>query len=186
MGTSDSLTFPAASWESEYLEDTSLRQTVLDYYDREHASLLRYVIFLGVDPETAREIVQDCFLKLHEHLRAGSDTSQLRAWLYRVAHNLARNARASASATKTSPLVDLSPSAEPQSLEITPEQELLERERLRRLRRSIDGLSVAQRECLVLRSQGLKYREIAQVLNLSVSAVAENVQRALSRLKDLQ
>ena len=61
----------------------------------------------------------------------------------------------------------------------------LERERLRRLREGINKLSQAQRECLVLRSQGLKYREIATVLSLSVSTVGENVQRGLEKLKDL-
>jgi len=39
--------------------------------------------------------------------------------------------------------------------------------------------------CLVLRSQGLKYREIAEALNLSVSTVGENVQRGLEKLKEL-
>jgi RNA polymerase sigma-70 factor (ECF subfamily) len=46
-------------------------------------------------------------------------------------------------------------------------------------------LSPAQRSCLVLRAQGLKYREVAEALNLSVSTVAENVQRGLERLKEL-
>jgi len=45
-------------------------------------------------------------------------------------------------------------------------------------------LSAAQKDCLILRAQGLKYREIADVLKLSVSTVAENVQRGLDRLKE--
>ena len=50
---------------------------------------------------------------------------------------------------------------------------------------AMQELSAAQRECLVLRAQGLKYREIAEALNLSVSTVGENVQRGLDRLKGL-
>jgi RNA polymerase sigma-70 factor (ECF subfamily) len=49
----------------------------------------------------------------------------------------------------------------------------------------MQGLSAAQRECLVLRSQGLKYREIADVLNVSTSTVGENIQRGLERLKEV-
>jgi DNA-directed RNA polymerase specialized sigma24 family protein len=37
----------------------------------------------------------------------------------------------------------------------------------------------------MLRAQGLKYREIAEALNLSVSTVGENVQRGLERLKEM-
>jgi RNA polymerase sigma-70 factor (ECF subfamily) len=129
----------------DYLEDTSALRLVLEYYDREHAALVRYLCFLNVNPETAKEIVQDCFVKLHEHLQAGGDAGNLRAWLYRVAHNLARNSQLSARARKTE----------------------------------------AQRQAILLRSQGLKYREIAQALSLSISTVAENVQRGMDMLRKI-
>ena len=67
----------------------------------------------------------------------------------------------------------------------SPEQELLEQERMTRLRRAMDDLSTAQKEALVLRAEGLKYREIAEVLNVSVSTVGENVQRGLEKLKEI-
>ena len=65
------------------------------------------------------------------------------------------------------------------------EQELLAEERNRLVRDAIGGLSAAQRDCLVLRAQGFKYREIAEVLNLSVSTVGENIQRGLEKVKEL-
>ncbi len=52
-------------------------------------------------------------------------------------------------------------------------------------RRRSKTLSPAQRDCLALRTRGLKYREIGEVLNLSVSTVGENVQRGLEKLKEL-
>jgi RNA polymerase sigma-70 factor (ECF subfamily) len=61
----------------------------------------------------------------------------------------------------------------------------LNRERDDKLREAISVLSAPQRECLVLRAQGMKYREIAAVLDLSISAVGENVQRGLEKLKGL-
>ncbi len=108
MDPADILTLPGAAWEAEYLEDTSLRRLTLEFYDREHAAIARYLSFLGVDVETAREIVQETFLKLHEHLLKGGEQHNLRAWLYRVAHNLARNAQAAFSASKTDSLPDVS------------------------------------------------------------------------------
>ncbi len=169
--------------EAEYLEDTSVRRLVLEHYDREHVAIRRYVSFLGVDPETGREIAQESFLKLHEHLLAGGDRTNLRAWLYRVAHNLARNSQTAFRASKVDPLPDAAAGELRAGCE-TAEEELLAAERNNRLQRAINGLSAAQKECLVLRTQGLKYREIAEVLKLSVSTVAENVQRGLEKLKE--
>src|SRR5579875_535876 len=86
MQRADSLALPAAAWSSEYLEDTSLRRLVMEHYDQEHVSLLRYLNCLGLDADSAREVVQESFLKLHEHLLRGGDRTNLRSWLYRVAH----------------------------------------------------------------------------------------------------
>ena len=180
MDPADILALPRATLEAEYLEDVSLRRLVLEHYDQEQIPLRRYLAFLGLDDDTARELVQESFLKLHEHLLAGGDRRNLRAWLYRVAHNLARNAQSAAHVSKTDPLPDVM-SSKAASIE----DELLERERLERLRNALGQLSAAQRECLALRAQGFKYREIADVLNISVSTVGENIQRGLERLKEL-
>lgn len=178
------LALPRTTWEAQYLEDTSLRRLVLEYYDREHVAIRRYLLFLSVNPETAQEIVQESFLKLHEHLLANGDRTNLRAWLYRVAHNLGRNAQMASHSVRTDSL-EVDAARERSATAPSPEEELLEQERMTRLRRAMDDLSTAQKECLVLRAEGLKYREIAEVLNVSVSTVGENVQRGLERLKEI-
>jgi RNA polymerase sigma-70 factor (ECF subfamily) len=149
------LALPSAAWKVENLDDAGHHQVVLEHYDQEQLSLRRYLVFIGIDGETAQEIVQESFLRLHEHLLRGGDRAHLRAWLY------------------------------PASKAASAEEELLERERLSRFRQAMDRLSIAQRDCLVLRAQGLKYREIAEALELSVSTVGENIQRGLERLKEL-
>jgi RNA polymerase sigma-70 factor (ECF subfamily) len=185
MDTVDLLAFPTPGCEAEYLEDTSVRRIVVELYDREQQPLSRYLYFLGIDSETCREIVQESFLKLHQHLVARGDRNNLRAWLYKVAHNLARNTQTAASARKTEVLPDLSRAATLSATDISVEDTLMERERLLALRKGMEQLTPAQRECLVLRAQGFKYREIADLLSLSVSTVGENIQRGLKTLKDL-
>jgi RNA polymerase sigma-70 factor (ECF subfamily) len=176
---------PRVASDADYLEDTSSLRLVLEYYDREHSALVRYLCFLNMNPETAKEIVQDCFIKLHEHLSSGGDSSNLRAWLYRVAHNLARNSQLSARSRKTESLTDSTTHREPVAAEQSAEDRMLEAEKLERLRAGMTQLPESQRQALVLRSQGLKYREIAQALGLSTSTVAENVQRGMDALKKI-
>lgn len=185
MERADLLPLHAATWEGQYVNDPSRVQLVLEHYDQEQVRLRRYVAFLGVDTETAREIVQESFLRLHEHLLRGGEQTHLRGWLYRVAHNLARNAQSAFHSKKTDSLADSTPTGDFAAGEATAEEELLARERVMRFRSAMQELSAAQRECLVLRAQGLKYREIAEALDLSVSTVGENVQRGLERLKEL-
>ncbi len=185
MQSGDVIALRVAGWGTEYLEDTSHRRLVLEYYDREQLPLRRYLLCLGVDQENCREILQETFLRLHQHLLAGGDQTNLRAWLFRVAHNLARNSQTAFHASRTGPLADAMTAGELASGGASVEDELLAKERTVRLHRAMQELSAAQRECLVLRSQGLKYREIAGVLNLSTSTVGENIQRGLERLKDV-
>ena len=185
MNPAKTLSFVGTAWDDDCLADSGLRQLVLEHYDREQQSLLRYLVFLGIDADTAGEIVQDSFLKLQEHLLAGGDRSHPRAWLYRVAHNLARNVQTSSRSRKTSSLADLTLVADPIAPTASAEEDLIAKERTERLARAMASLKAAQKNCLVLRAQGLKYREIAETLNLSVSTVAENVQRGLESLKEL-
>ncbi len=173
-----------AVWEADQVEHTADTRLILDLYDREQLSLRRYLIYLGVDMATAEETVQESFLKLHQHLQANGDRTHLRAWLYRVAHNLARNAQTSSRAMKTSSLSDSAAVIDPIATAASAEESMLAREQETRLQSAIGRLSSAQRNCLVLRSQGLKYREIAEALSLSVSTVAENVQRGLEKVQE--
>ena len=179
------LTLPAVPWKAESLENGNHSRLLLDLYDREQTPLRRYVAMLGVDPETARDIVQEGFLKLHEHLASGGDRGNLRAWLYRVVHNSARNVQTSFGARNTGALDDVASAASPVAKGLSAEEEVLGKEREQRLREAMTKLSDAQRACLVLRTQGLKYREIAEALDLSVSTVGENIQRGLERLREL-
>jgi RNA polymerase sigma-70 factor (ECF subfamily) len=185
MDQGNLLTLPAVPWRAESVGNNGHSQVLLEYYDREQIPLKRYLAMLGVDSETARDIVQDSFLKLHEHLLAGGDRTNLRAWLYRVVHNNARNRQTSFGARNTGRIDDLTPAASPIVQDLSAEEELLEKEKHERLRHAMLELSDAQRNCVVLRTQGLKYREIAEALDLSVSTVGENIQRGLERLREM-
>ncbi len=184
MTSVKALEFRSAFWDLEEVEHTADSRLILELYDREQLSLRRYLVWLGLDSATAEETVQETFLKLHQHLLAKGDRNNLRAWLYRVAHNVARNAQSSSRVSRAAPLSELTVESAPVAAGPSAEEELLSREKHKQLRQAINQLSSAQKNCLVLRSQGFKYREIAEFLHLSISTVAENVQRGLEKLRE--
>jgi RNA polymerase sigma-70 factor, ECF subfamily len=59
----------------------------------------------------------------------------------------------------------------------------LQRERLAVLWRAFRELSPQQKMCVHLRAEGLRYREIADVLGVAVPTVSEFMRRALGRLR---
>ena len=172
------------AWDELHAKTAACHQLVLEHYDREQKPLVRYVTSLGIENDIAGEIVQDTFVKLHEHLLNSGSQVNLRSWLYRVAHNLARNMQSSVRNRRTGSLEDVIATIDPVEAGLSAEANLIAKQEKLRMSQAMDALRPAQRNCLVLRAQGLKYKEIAEVLSLSVSAVAENVQRGLLSLKE--
>src|ERR1700732_5597223 len=92
--------------------------------------LLRYLVCLGLSTDEAQDVVQDAFLSLHRHLASDRSQENIRSWLFRVAHNGARNRQHSYDRRFGKPLdLDLDWIA----VEATPEQVVLEKEQFRRL-----------------------------------------------------
>lgn len=143
--------------------------------------LLRYLVCLGLSPDEAQDIVQDAFVSLQRHLAADGSRESIKSWLYRVAHNAARNSQKSYAQRFAAPLdarVEAIPDGD------TPERAVLEKEKLQRLAKAMRGLTESERECLVLRAGGLRYREIAEVMGFSTSTAGETIERAIRKLAE--
>jgi RNA polymerase sigma-70 factor (ECF subfamily) len=142
--------------------------------------LVRYLRCLGLSSDEAQDVVQDAFVSLQRHLAAGGSQENIRSWLYRVAHNQARNRQTSYDRRFSAPLGEV----DRMSDEATPERVVLEKERFRRLGEAIQLLSERERECLLLRGGGLRYREIGEVLGIPISTVGDTVERAIKKLAE--
>ena len=68
--------------------------------------------------------------------------------------------------------------------EATPERLVLEKEKFQRLAKAIQLLTESERECLLLRAGGLRYREIGEVLGIPTSTVGDTVDRAIKKLAE--
>jgi len=154
-----------------------LEEEVVGLFDQLREPLLRYLIGLGLAPEDGQEIVQETFLALFQHLVRGKPRTNLRAWLFRVAHNLALKRRHAARRNQGLDADDLFVDAGP-----TPEDQAVDRQRHRRLAAVLEGLERQDRRCLLLRAEGLRYREIAEILDISLGSVALSLSRSLARI----
>lgn len=171
----------AATLESSE-RPSELELKVIELFDESRDSLLRYAVSLGLSTSDGEEIIQEVFLALFRHLQLGRDGSNLRGWLFRVAHNLALKQRNASYKLQQKRHPDgeiiygqLDPTP-------NPEEQLMHSQRQERLRAVLQALPEQDRCCLNLRAEGLRYREIANILGMSLGAVSISLTRALARL----
>jgi RNA polymerase sigma-70 factor, ECF subfamily len=172
-----------ASAEGAGRRPPTLEERVTTLFDEYQGAVYRYVRYIGMPPDDADDIVQEVFLRLHQHLKAGRPADNLRGWIFRVAQNLASSERRAARFVSTvgpDSWAELSDSRVDRAQ--SPEALVINHDRLRRLHSAIVTLSLQQRQCLVLRAEGLRYREIGEVLGVTVSTVAESLRRALTKM----
>lgn len=155
-----------------------LEQEVTAVFVEMRDGVYRYLCSSLADPGDADDLTQEVFLRLYATLRSRRNVRNLRAWLFRVAHNLAvdwQRDKISGGTAVASPAerADPSPSAE---------QSILQVEESQRIQRAIAGLSRQQRQCLELRAEGLRYREIAEILNIGIPTVQTFLARAVKKL----
>jgi RNA polymerase sigma-70 factor, ECF subfamily len=149
-----------------------LDEQVAGLYALYRAPLFRFVQSLGLAPADTEEVVQEAFLALFQHLRAGKPRDNLRAWLFQVCHNQALKI------LQRKPPPPLEPAPLP-----TPEHIAIESQRRRRIAAVVRALPEQDRACLALRAEGLRYREIAGILKISLGSVALSMERALARIQ---
>jgi RNA polymerase sigma-70 factor (ECF subfamily) len=160
-----------------------VEQEVMALFDELRRPLLRYLGSFALPPADAEEIVQDSFLALFQHLQRGRARHNLKGWLFRVAHNLALRRRRDDRRDRQT----LSPSAIPPEdavvdPDLDPERQFAAKQTQKALLAVVDALSDQDRQCLYLRAEGLRYREIAEVLDLAISTVSVSLGRSLARI----
>jgi RNA polymerase sigma-70 factor (ECF subfamily) len=161
----------------------TLAERVHGLFEQLHVPVFRYILRKTRDSGRAEDITQETFLRLFRHLRADRLLDNPKAWIFTVANNLAVDAGRSESHIKDLDEITWQNIEESRSgLQADPERLMLQRERLDRLHIAVLNLTPLQRECLHLRAEGLRYREIASLLELSPSTVMDAVRRATLKL----
>jgi len=168
-------------------ETAAFREIVEVYQGR----IYRTVVGMTGDPEDARDVTQEVFLKAFEAIGAFKGDSSLHTWLYRIAVNLCidqlRGRR------KRVLLTDLhagedddGPEHEklPDAGGVDPLEGALRHEKADRIGAALGALSADHRSIIILREvEGLSYDEIAKVLGIGLGTVMSRLHYARARLR---
>ena len=156
-----------------------VEQLYHDYYD----TLYSYLLLSGCTPADAEEYLQDAYMRLVRFLQQGKAVDKPKPWLLRVLHNIRHDEQQRSSRFLAMEPEDLEALSQRKAMRgPNPESEALERERLERVRTAMSQLTERQYQYMLLRAEGLKLREIAELHGVAVASVAEACGRAMEKL----
>jgi RNA polymerase sigma-70 factor (ECF subfamily) len=144
--------------------------------------LISTLVYLLGNRDDALDAAQEAFLKCWRARDTLPGVQNLRAWIFRVGMNTARDVQRSAWSRRVRPLVgeELMVSARDEP----PGGSLEDREALDRLRQAIAGLRQEEKEVFLLRQNGeLTYEQIAEIRQAPVGTVKTQMRSALIKLR---
>ncbi len=147
-------------------------------YREHYESIYRYAFRLLADAEEARDITQEVFVRLFNHLKRNSQPQHASAWLYRVATNQSLNLLKQTRRRRR--LLQENP--EPPRSTATAEEELVKKERIVQVRIAIDSLPARDRVLLMLYQDKLSYGEMARITGIKKSSIGKMLARAIEKL----
>ncbi len=153
------------------------QRDLLQLYDENFPGLFRYANALTRDREQSKDAVQEAFLRYYASRVAGADILNGKAWLYTVLRNYVMD-RFRESGTFKEVGID--------ALRDLPDESQSVQTGLRSARSPgapLQSLSPRELDCLRLRAEGLRYREIGDVLGITSGTVSALLVRAAKKLR---
>lgn len=159
------------------LGKSAIKDEVVRLYDRYAPALLRRALAICGDLEMAQDAVQEAFLRYYIALQKESSPKDARGWLYSTTRNyvldrmkeyFVRNAQSLAAASGLA-----HEASNPDALIMVREIKAT----------ACDLLTPRELACLRLRNEGLRYREIANILKIESTTVGVFLGRALKKIR---
>lgn len=182
-GEAETELIPQAEQLCAMTETINLEERIEQLFGMLRMPVYQYLLSVFSEPGEAEDLTQDAFLQLYKTLLKGQEVQNVRFWIFRVAHNLAVNSR------KHSQFVSTIQGETWKDFEmlvpdtgLNPEQIVLKREKFERLLKGLKRLTLNERQCLYLRAEGFRYKEIADIMEVAVPTVGEYLRRSIMKL----
>lgn len=146
------------------------------------------------DHDLAMEAAQKTFISMHRNIEGLQEVPRFRSWLYTIAVNYCREEVRKKKASRSVSLHDLRPGESEESYRWeassnrgeNPEKQLRQTELSDLLQQCLMELSDEQREVVIMKEyEGLKFREIADALQISENTVKSRMYYGLDGLKKI-
>ncbi len=153
-------------------------ETIETLWDQYCCRLLAFIRSRVSDEAEAEDLLQELFIRVHQHLCCLPAPGKMDSWIYQIARNLIidsyRRHRQHVEIPESLPAEDDLPEDDPET------------ELSLSLRDLVEELPATDREALELTEyQGLSQRELAGRLGISLSGAKSRVQRAREKLRSL-
>lgn len=155
-------------------------------FDLYYPRVLHFFARRGFAPQDCQDLTQETFLGIYRGIGTFRRDARFETWLFTIATNAWRKRlRHGTAGKREGQEVPLEPEVGPDAKEPAADEDMLRRERSRRLREAVEKLPEQMRRCLTLRVyQEMKYREIAALLRLSPETVKVHLFQARRRLRE--
>ena len=151
-------------------------------FNEVRAELVSTLFFLLGNQEDAHDAAQDAFLKCWRTKHTLGEVRNLRAWIFRVGLNTAKDLQRNAWRRKAKPLGGTEPATTNPVAD--PAEALVQKESVDRLREALKELRPEEKAVFLLRQNGdLTYEEIADARRLPVGTVKTQMRSALQKLR---
>ena len=172
------VTFPSIYVESAQEGGNHMYTTTERVWETFHVPLQQFIRHRVSDDATAEDLLQDVFLKIHQHVETLKDVKKLESWIYKLTRNAIIDYYRS-----TRPTSSLDVPEVLQLPEELPTEDVVS-ELFPSVRAMVMSLPAQDRQALILTEyQGLTQKELAERLGLSLSGAKSRVQRARAKLK---
>lgn len=175
------------------MEETSLINNIIagdegafrTFVDKYSVLVFRVIMSFGIRRDDAEDLSQEVFIDVHNHIKKFRKESEISTWLYRIAINktinyVKKNKQSVWSGKNCDDFADVDNHIQVESCEtrlVTEEQRAI-------LYNSINRLSKNQKIAFTLNKlDELSYKEIAEIMNISVSSVESLLHRAKKNLQ---
>jgi RNA polymerase sigma factor (sigma-70 family) len=153
-------------------------------FERHHRPLYGFLFHMTHQRESSEDMVQNVFYRMLRYRHTFSGNGEFTTWMYHLARNVLKDhVKKNKASAQTYNLDDL---AEKIGGGPLPNEPVEKKQEWNTLQSAMANLSAENREILVLsRFQGLKYQEIARIMEMTEGAVRVRIHRAIQNLKNI-